>query len=129
MAGMYPHTMTWYKKTVTNGVTTYPRTVVTDLMWQSSFGETRFKAGAAISDTLIVYVPYLKEDGTNRGSLGFNAGDVIVYGDVADTVEGANTITTILAKYKPVGLVYTILNVDRRPYSDLGLAHDRLGAK
>lgn len=127
-----PHGMTWYARVGTTS--TYTRTVVREVNWQSSFGARVVKGGSITSDTLVVYVPYLMDDGTWRGptptnlvGMGFKPNDVLIKGEVTDEITSSFSISDLQAKYRPN--YFTITNVDPKDYGSLELQHDRLGAK
>ncbi|MEA4811159.1 MAG: DUF6751 family protein [Anaerolineaceae bacterium] len=120
-----PFVMTWYARVGTTS--TYTRTFVREVMWQSSFGVRIVKGGSITSDTLVIYVPYELEDGTWRGSLGIKTNDVLLKGEILDEITPTFTLSALQAKYRPN--YFTVTNVDPKDYGSAGLQHDRIGAK
>ena len=110
---MFPHTITLYHQTMTDGAQTWLRFVISGVLWEENAGSTMRKTGVTSTDGITVYIPMTAEN------IQIADGDMILKG--ASDYE-------IIKSTKEQANAHRVSNVDIKDFGG-SMAHYEVTAK
>ena len=129
--------ITIYNKYLVSRAEVFQRSVIRDVGWQATKAIMGTKAGALASNVATIFIPSVSHTEyrapkawqalvTKTANWTLQEGDVVVKGEVADTITSGFTITDLRAKYDDV---VTITSVDVMDFGSSNVQHWEVGCK
>lgn len=129
--------ITIFNRYIINGSETYHKTTINRAVWENTRAANIIKSGMMTADSVTVFLPfsegtnYLKPTAWNKldakvGKWTLQPGDILVKGEIADTIGSAFTITDLNGKYDDIVRITTVDTMDNGSES---MKHWRVGAK